>query len=57
MSGLEAAGNHGPNAVQGSILKQRTVEVLQHTLQSSNMIKKESSEIVAFDERNSTLQK
>ena len=54
---IENAKNHGPNAAQSSIIKQHTVEVLEHTHTSSHMIKIEISYIVVFNERISTLQK
>ena len=57
LDGLETAGNHGPSAVQGSTIKQHTIEVLEHTHTSYHMINNEISHIVDFNERNPTLQK
>ena len=52
-----AARNDGPNAGQGPIIKQHAIEVLQHTRRFNNMINNKSTQIVALNERNSTLQK
>ena len=53
----KTAGNHGPSAVQSSIIKQYTVEYLEHTDTSSHMINIEIAQTIVLSERISTLQK
>ena len=57
LDGLEAAGNHGPSAVQGSTIKQHAIEVLEHTHTPHHIINNEIPHIVDFNERIPTLQK
>ena len=51
------ARNHGSSAVSDSIIKQYTVKFLEHTHTFNHMIDIEITQIVALNERISTLQK